>query len=105
LIGIHNEHFLHHRRSGCYHPCCKLPGFARLKVSSAPLLDVVGCNGSRGHSVVFHKTPDGQCSAPALGFFFLYSITSSAQSCSECTMVITLGHTTFASRLSVRAGT
>jgi hypothetical protein len=39
-IGILNEHFLHHRRSGCYHLCCKLPGFARLKVSSAPLLDM-----------------------------------------------------------------
>jgi len=29
-IGVHNEHFLHHRRSGSYHLCCKLLGPARL---------------------------------------------------------------------------
>ena len=34
-----------------------------------------------------------------------YSITSSARSSSECGMVRALGHTTFANRLSVRAGT
>src|SRR5579859_3850019 len=27
-IGIHNEHFLHHRRSGSCHLCCKLLGSA-----------------------------------------------------------------------------
>jgi hypothetical protein len=31
-IGIHNEHFLHHRRSGSYHLCCKLLGSARLNM-------------------------------------------------------------------------
>jgi len=31
-IGIHNEHFLHHRRSCSYHLCCKLPWFARLNM-------------------------------------------------------------------------
>jgi hypothetical protein len=30
-IGVHNEHFLHHRRSGSYHLCRKLFGFARLR--------------------------------------------------------------------------
>jgi hypothetical protein len=28
-------------------------------VSSAPLLDVIGCNGSRSHFVVSLRTPDG----------------------------------------------
>ena len=29
-IGVHHEYFLHHRRSGSYHLCCKLLGSARL---------------------------------------------------------------------------
>ena len=30
-IGVHNEHFLHHRRRGCNRCCCRLPRTARLK--------------------------------------------------------------------------
>lgn len=31
-IGVHNEYFLYHRRSGRYRRYCWLPGFARLNV-------------------------------------------------------------------------
>jgi hypothetical protein len=31
-IGVHNEHFLHHRRSGSYHLCCRPPWPARLNI-------------------------------------------------------------------------
>jgi hypothetical protein len=31
-IGIHNEYFLHHRRSGSYRPCRRLPWSARLNI-------------------------------------------------------------------------
>ena len=31
-IGKHNEHFLHHRRSGSHHRCCKLLGSACLNM-------------------------------------------------------------------------
>lgn|SRR5579871_51318 len=29
-IGVHNEYFLYHRRSGSYRPCSRLPWSARL---------------------------------------------------------------------------
>src|ERR1700730_4845849 len=31
-IGVHNEYFLHHRRSGGYHLCCRLHWSARLNM-------------------------------------------------------------------------
>jgi hypothetical protein len=64
-------------------------------VSGAPLLDVIGCNGSRSH-VAFHKIPDGPSApSPRWGRFFMILITSPAQSSSECRMDRTLDRTTF----------
>ena len=40
-------------------------------MSSAPLLDVVGCNGSRSHSVVSLKTPTASVLRPRAGAVFL----------------------------------
>jgi hypothetical protein len=41
-------------------------------VSSAPLLDVIGCNGSRSHSVVSLKTQTASVLRPALGPFLIF---------------------------------
>jgi hypothetical protein len=92
-IGIHNEHFLHHRRSGCYHLCCKLPGFARLKVRSAPLLDNRLQRKPQPFCGLRQDRRRLQCSVPTLGFFVLIF-----ESSRECAMAITSGHMTSASR-------
>jgi len=76
-------------------------------VSRAPLLDLVGCNGSRSHSVVSLKTQTAlgraRIDSPCIAAVFGYSITSSASS--KCGNGESLDQTTFASWSSVRAGT